>query len=356
MSDAKSLCRTALLALVASTVAAVPGARADICKQAGPLAQSKCTKDSQCCPGLVCQAPPGPNKNNATAQCMPGCRIGGAFQMPLQKNTAPNNCQSCQPSKSTTAWSNVAVGTPCRASAGVCDTAESCTGTSGACPADAKSTAQCRASTGVCDSAESCDGVNNDCPPDGLADSTTTCRAAVDADCDFAENCTGTSAACPPDVVQPDGTLCDSGANTCDTGQCCDGASCALCASQCDVFLQTCLDSCSDEVCAKQCIGLLIGCMRSCEVNSNCPSGCPTTTTTSSTTTTSTTTTTTTMPCFVCPPQDSAGFPLGFMTGSSDQLGCFYPNEQHACLYGNGGLIVDGDGGSCPPNAVNTCS
>ena len=82
----------------------------------------------------------------------------------------------------------------------------------------------------------------------------------------------------------------------------------------------------------------------------------PTTTTTSSTTTTSTTTTTTTMPCFVCPPQDSAGFPLGFMTGSSDQLGCFYPNEQHACLYGNGGLIVDGDGGSCPPNAVNTCS
>ena len=130
MSDAKSLCRTALLALVASLallVGAVPDARADGCKQAGPLPQSKCTKDSQCCPGLVCQAPPGPNKNNATMQCMGGCRIGGAFQLPGQKNAAPNICQSCQPSVSTTAWTNVAANTSCRSSAGDCDVADSCT-------------------------------------------------------------------------------------------------------------------------------------------------------------------------------------------------------------------------------------
>jgi len=56
MPDAKSFCRTALLALVASTallVAPVP-AGADGCKLAGPLAQSKCTKDARCCAGLVC--------------------------------------------------------------------------------------------------------------------------------------------------------------------------------------------------------------------------------------------------------------------------------------------------------------
>ena len=45
------------------------------------------------------------------------------------------------------------------ASAGVCDPAETCTGSSAACPADAKSTAVCRASAGVCDVAENCDGV-----------------------------------------------------------------------------------------------------------------------------------------------------------------------------------------------------
>src|SRR5438552_3860853 len=128
MSDAKSFCRTALLVLVASTallVAPVP-AGADPCKMAGPLPQSKCTKDSQCCAGLVCQAA-GPSKNNATMQCMGGCRIGGAFQTPGQKNAAPNNCQSCQPTVSTTAWTNVASGTTCRPSAGTCDVAETCT-------------------------------------------------------------------------------------------------------------------------------------------------------------------------------------------------------------------------------------
>jgi|SRR5579862_3719851 len=252
MPDAKSLCRTALLGLVASTVllvAAVPGARADQCKQAGPLPQSKCTKDSQCCPGLVCQTA-GPSKNNATMQCMPGCRIGGAFQTPAQKNTAPNNCQSCQPSVSTTAWTNVASGTTCRPSAGVCDVAETCNGTSGACPAngfassttvcrasagtcdvaenctgtnatcpaDAKSTAVCRSAQGDCDVAESCDGTSNACPGDSFASSTVVCRQSM-GDCDVAENCTGTSAACPPDASQPDGTLCDDG-GTCAAGVC----------------------------------------------------------------------------------------------------------------------------------------
>src|SRR5690348_16642593 len=152
MSNAKSLCRIALLALVASTVLLVADApAAEECKPAGPLPQSKCVKDAQCCKGLVCEG----------GRCQAGCHIAGVFKTSGQKNAAPNNCQSCQPSASTTGWTNVASGTSCRLSAGVCDTAETCSGTSGACPPDGKSTAVCRSAQGPCDVAESCDGANN---------------------------------------------------------------------------------------------------------------------------------------------------------------------------------------------------
>ena len=50
--------------------------------------------------------------------------------------------------------------TVCRGSAGVCDVAENCTGSSAACPADAfaSSATVCRGSAGVCDVAENCTG------------------------------------------------------------------------------------------------------------------------------------------------------------------------------------------------------
>ena len=80
------------------------------------------------------------------------------------------------------------VTTQCRASAGVCDLAESCTGTGSACPADAKSTAECRAAVGPCDLAEFCDGLSDVCPTD--AKSTAECRAAAGS-CDIAELCDG---------------------------------------------------------------------------------------------------------------------------------------------------------------------
>src|SRR5439155_440589 len=93
-------------------------------------------------------------------------------------------------------------GTVCRASAGVCDPAETCTGASPACPADAKSPAGtvCRASAGVCDIAETCDGTSNACPADAFQPSSTVCRAAA-GDCDAAETCTGSGATCPADAV-----------------------------------------------------------------------------------------------------------------------------------------------------------
>ncbi len=58
----------------------------------------------------------------------------------------------------------VTIGTVCQASAGVCDLAESCTGSSAACPADvANLTSVCRASAGSCDVAESCSVASYNC-------------------------------------------------------------------------------------------------------------------------------------------------------------------------------------------------
>jgi cysteine-rich repeat protein len=88
--------------------------------------------------------------------------------------------------------------TVCRTAAGVCDVAETCTGSSAICPSDAKSTAVCRASAGVCDVAESCNGSSNTCPSDGFAPSSQVCRASTGSG-DVAELCTGAGPTCPPD-------------------------------------------------------------------------------------------------------------------------------------------------------------
>ncbi|TNF29175.1 MAG: hypothetical protein EP329_16280, partial [Deltaproteobacteria bacterium] len=66
----------------------------------------------------------------------------------------------------------------CRASAGVCDLAETCTG-SGSCPADAFDVgAVCHPSTGGCDPVEVC-GAAADCPSDAIATAGTVCRASA---------------------------------------------------------------------------------------------------------------------------------------------------------------------------------
>jgi hypothetical protein len=114
--------------------------------------------------------------------------------------------------------------TVCRASAGVCDLQENCTGGSAACPADAKTTAVCRASAGVCDIAESCNGVANTCPANAFQSSSTMCRASAGV-CDIAENCTGSSAACPANVFQSSSTVCRASAGVCDIAENCTGSS-----------------------------------------------------------------------------------------------------------------------------------
>jgi len=103
--------------------------------------------------------------------------------------------------------------TVCRASAGDCDVAETCTGDSETCPADAKSTDVCREASGDCDIVESCDGVADDCPVDSFQPEETSCSNGlfcnVGETCDGAGVCTGGS--------KRDCSISDIlGINTCD--------------------------------------------------------------------------------------------------------------------------------------------
>ena len=149
-------------------------------------------------------------------------------------------------------------GTSCRNAANECDVAETCTGTSTTCPTDvvkSNTTActddlnpcttdkcngtagapacvhaagnagtTCRNANGACDVAETCTGTSTACPADGFAPPTTSCRLST-GQCDAQENCTGTSAACPPDVSKPNGTTCDDG-QKCTTADACSNGTC----------------------------------------------------------------------------------------------------------------------------------
>jgi hypothetical protein len=126
-------------------------------------------------------------------------------------------------------------GTACRASAGACDAAETCTGTSTACPADAKSTAECRPAAGACDVAEHCDGIADACPADGFAPAGSAC--GDDGNVCTDDRCDGVGA-----CVHPDNTLpCDDGLfctveDTCHDGACAGNPrDCSAAGDQCRI-------------------------------------------------------------------------------------------------------------------------
>jgi hypothetical protein len=76
---------------------------------------------------------------------------------------------------------------------------------------------------GPCDGTDSCIGNANTCV-DGYKSATTICRPAVD-DCDVAESCNGTTGACPNDLCAADETPCTSDDNSC-TDDVCISCSC----------------------------------------------------------------------------------------------------------------------------------
>ncbi|KZO99804.1 hypothetical protein CALVIDRAFT_359970 [Calocera viscosa TUFC12733] len=95
----------------------------------------------------------------------------------------------------------------------------------------------------------------------GFSPSTQVCRPAVNAQCDIAESCTGSSGDCPADVTTPDGTSCGLSGMACASGQCTSitaqcqsvGASLNL-TTACPQVQNSCSVSCQDPTNSNQCI------------------------------------------------------------------------------------------------------
>src|SRR2546422_323451 len=100
----------------------------------------------------------------------------------------------------TVADAHKAASVTCRLSAGQCDVAETCTGTSGTCPADAfqSATTHCMGSSqsGVCDddTADHCSGSSNTCV-DAYKAASVTCRPSA-GQCDVGAEGRGAGEEC----------------------------------------------------------------------------------------------------------------------------------------------------------------
>ena len=82
----------------------------------------------------------------------------------------------------------------------------------------------CRPSAGNCDIAESCTGSSADCPIDIFSGSSTICSTAVGL-CSVDAHCTGSSANCPNQVYLPEDQPCSDN-NPCTTGDKCKQGKC----------------------------------------------------------------------------------------------------------------------------------
>jgi len=168
--------------------------------------------------------------------------------------------------------------TVCRTSAGVCDPAENCTGSSAACPGDTfdPATKECRGSAGVCDPAENCTGSSAACPGDTFDPATKVCRTSAGV-CDPAENCTGSSAACPGDTFDPDTTVCRTSAGVCDPAENCTGSTAACPGNTFDPATKECRGIAGVCDVAENCTGSAAACPGDIFLTTQCRAGDPAT-------------------------------------------------------------------------------
>jgi len=166
--------------------------------------------------------------------------------------------------------------TVCRASAGDCDLAENCDGSTKDCPTDTKSTALCRQAIDQCDVSEYCNGINNDCPTDSKAPLSTPCDN--DLWCSATDHCDGNGT-----CVQLTARDCSqnniNGIATCDnipdqihatwdfrnafTGQCVEDGNNQ---GHCTTGDQTITHTCNQVNCSAQCDSTH-PCANTCDVN-----------------------------------------------------------------------------------------
>lgn len=168
-------------------------------------AQETCPGSSASCPADA-QKPLGASCNDGdSCTSSDTCNLGGTCSgVPLACNAPPSDCYvaagtctngTCSYVPKTAGAACADDGNPCTTD--LCDGAGACTHAPG------NATAVCRPAAGVCDVAETCTGTSSACPADVLVPSSAICRASQSG-CDPQEVCTGSSAACPADVTTPD--------------------------------------------------------------------------------------------------------------------------------------------------------
>jgi hypothetical protein len=203
----------------------------DTCSGSGTA--FNCAADATACTGNCDTCSGSGTAFNCAAdatQCTGNCDVcsgsGTAFSCAASEALCPGACDQCSGSGTAFSCSFLPNTTQCRSSAGVCDPAEFCTGSSASCPGDtlSPSNTPCRSSAGVCDVVELCTGSSAACPADTFASNTTECRGvAPGALCDVPEFCTGGSAACPTDLFKSAATECRGVAGPCDNAENCPG-------------------------------------------------------------------------------------------------------------------------------------
>jgi len=186
-----------------------------------------CTSTDTCtsgvCSGTGNPCATGPECNNSCNEANDNCFSTSGTSCSSDSN--PCTLDRCNGSGSCAHVAGNA-GTVCRASAGICDAQETCTGSSTSCPPDGFASLQtiCRAASGACDAAENCSGFSATCPADTFLGTTTVCRSASGV-CDAAEVCSGSSASCPANGFLGTATVCRASAGSCDPQEVCSGSS-----------------------------------------------------------------------------------------------------------------------------------
>ncbi len=179
---------------IVASGAADPGNACQSCQPgASTSAWTSDANGTSCGAGSVCNA----------GTCAPGCFIGATVYAPAAANPG-NACQSCQPTASTTAWSNDADGTSCA-------TGEVCS--AGTCSAECFIGGTLYASSEV--------DPGNDCKRCAPSSSTTSWTSVADGtSCAAGEICSAGACAADCDIA---GTIYASGAarpgNACQTCQ-----------------------------------------------------------------------------------------------------------------------------------------
>ncbi|NTX16312.1 hypothetical protein HUA76_36640 [Myxococcus sp. CA056] len=178
---------------------------ADACDAVGACLHPPVAAGTSCGAGSVC---------GGAAQCVAGCWIDGALHAPGATNPS-GACQVCEPGLSSTEWSFKSAGTLCRGAAGVCDAAETCTGSSAQCPGD-----NAVANGTTCGTAQSggwstCGGFSGECGESGSRSRDVTTYACSSGQCQAStatqsEGCARTTS----------GNSCGPGSGTGNWGAC----------------------------------------------------------------------------------------------------------------------------------------